>query len=77
MPDRSTPPTLCDGAFYSRVTLNETAKNIGVLSWTPKMKLESVIHTPKRDNDYPRSFQIGVPSPPLGYVSLIHNSMQN
>ena len=56
--------------FYisSRVTSKETftAKYNGVLPGTPQVRPKSEIYTPKRDNEHPRPFHMGVsPPPPL------------
>ena len=53
----------------SRATLNETltAKNNNILPRTPKARAKSEIYTPKRDDEHPRPFHIGVPPPPPGF----------
>ena len=49
----------------SRATLNETltAKNNDILPITPWARPKSEIYTPKRDDEHPRPFQMGVPRP--------------
>ena len=54
------------GVFFiisSRATLKDTsmAKNIAVPSWTPQGGPKSIIYTPKRDDEHPRHFRMGVP----------------
>ena len=51
--------------FILHATLNEIlkAKNIGNFSSTTSARPKSEIYTPKRDDEHPRLFHIGVPSP--------------
>ena len=48
--------------------LNEAlaALNIGTLPGTPSARPKSKIYTPKRDDENPRLFHMGVPPPPPG-----------
>ena len=39
-------------------------KNIGFPSSTPYVRPKSAIYNPKRDDDHPRHFHMGVPPPP-------------
>ena len=57
--------------MFLRGTLNETlaAQNIGALPKTPQGRPKSKIYTPKRDDEHPRLFHMGVPPP--GYRCTI------